>query len=138
LSTVATFSGPSGSYSIGSGSGNAEEGITIARVGEKNTMTLGADGTPMHSLHGANGAKMSIRLLKTSPVNALLNGSYNTDRQGAATWGLNTLVLTNLVSGDVVTCDQCAFTKHPDLVYATEGGFNDWEFDVGICDENLG
>ncbi|MBU9403923.1 DUF3277 family protein, partial [Burkholderia multivorans] len=48
---TATIVGPGGAFSLGYGSANAEEGITIAQAGDKNTMTVGADGEVMHSLH---------------------------------------------------------------------------------------
>ncbi len=129
LDTQATFTGPSGTYAIGSSSGVAEEGITTAFLAEKDTLTPGADGEIMHSLHGSNAGKWTIRFLKTSATNALLSSSYNTDRaSGGSSWGQNTLRLTNTTSGDVVTLTQAAFVKHADLTYATEGGMQEWEF----------
>jgi hypothetical protein len=54
LDVSATISGPGGTFSIGSDAGVAEEGITTAYTGEKNTMTIGADGAGMHSLHAGS------------------------------------------------------------------------------------
>lgn len=138
LDVSASISGPGGTFSLGSGSGNAEEGITTAYDGEKNTKTMGADGSGMHSLHASNGGKITVRLLKTSPVNAQLSTMYNFQKTSSANWGQNVLKVSNVISGDVVDGNLCAFTKHPDLTYAVEGGVVEWEFDAIELDEQLG
>lgn len=63
---TATLTGPSGDIDLGAGSANAEEGITIAYAGAKNTMTIGADGEGMHSLHADKSGVITVNLLKTS------------------------------------------------------------------------
>jgi hypothetical protein len=47
-------------------------------------------------------------------------------------------MVSNTVRGDIVTGRQCAFSKHPDLTYATEGGIIEWEFDVIHLEELIG
>ncbi len=37
--------------------------------GPKNTMTIGADGEVMHSLHADKSGTVTVNLLKTSPTN---------------------------------------------------------------------
>lgn len=137
LDVKATIVGPGGSFSIGAGSGNAEEGITTAYAEDKNTVTTGADGTIMHSLHATKTGVVTVRLLKTSPTNAKLNQMYNLQTTTAAAHGLNTIVIQNPVNGDVITCTQCAFKKHPDQVQAKDGNINEWTFD-GVIDTSLG
>jgi hypothetical protein len=137
LDSHATFNGPSGNYNVGSGSGNAEEGITVEMLGDKDTQTTGADGSIMHSLHASDSAKVTIRLLKSSLVNALLNGSYNSDKQSGLTWGQNNITITHSVLGDVITLTNLAFIRQPPLNYAVEGGLLEWELQ-GRVDENLG
>jgi hypothetical protein len=138
LDVQASIIGPGGSFSLGSDAGAAEEGITTAFVGEKNTMTKGAGGEGMHSLHASNAGKITVRLLKTSPVNAQLSAMYNFQKSSSGNWGQNVIKVSNTVRGDVVDGNQCAFTKHPDLTYATEGGSIEWEFDVIQLDELIG
>jgi hypothetical protein len=138
LSVQCSINGPNGSFSLGSSAAVAEEGITAAMTEEKNTMTIGAGGAGMHSLHGGNSGKLTVRLLKTSPTNAKLNAMYNADRQGAGTWGQNTIVVSDTVRGDVVTATQVAFSKQADLTYAKEGGLVEWEFMAIKLDELLG
>jgi Protein of unknown function (DUF3277) len=137
LDTQVSFTGPSGSFSLGAGSGSAEEGITVAMAGDKDTTTPGADGQVMHSLHASDVGTISIRFLKTSEDNALLQAAYTGDKQGSATWGQNIIQISNMNSGDVITGQELAFVKFPDLTYATEGGMVEWQL-RGIIDQNLG
>ncbi|WP_444546573.1 phage protein [Enterobacter asburiae] len=51
MDVTASLSGPTGEIDLGYGSASSEEGITVAMGGPKNTMTIGADGEVMHSLH---------------------------------------------------------------------------------------
>jgi hypothetical protein len=50
----------------------------------KNTMTVGADGEVMHSLHGGKSGTITVTLLKTSPVNKKLSLMYNAQSQSSA------------------------------------------------------
>lgn len=139
LDVKAAITGPGGSLSIGSDAGAAEEGLTVAMAGEKNTMTIGAGGTPMHSLHADKSGKITIRLLKTSALNQALSQMYNFQTSGSSVnHGRNTITITDFVRGDVVTAREVAFSKQPDLQFAKEGSVNEWVFDCGIIDEMLG
>ncbi len=137
LDVQASIVGPGGSFSIGSGAGAAEEGITVEMSEDKNTMVMGADGTPMHSLHGGKGATVTVRLLKTSPVNANLSQMYALQTESSSLHGANVLVIKNNVTGDQITCRACAFKKFPTQTYAKEGGMIEWTFDAGIVDQSL-
>lgn len=130
--------GPGGVVNIGNGSGADDEGITFAPAGEKNTMTIGADGAGQHSLHADKSGKITLRLLKTSPTNALLMAMYNYQTANAANHGQNSITGTDTLRGDVVTCRQVAFAKAPDLKYAKEAGTVEWEFQAVFLDRVLG
>ena len=134
----ASISGPGGSFNMGSGSGSAEEGITVAMTEDKNTMTIGADGAVMHSLHAGKSGMVMVRLLKTSPVNRQLTQLYNTQTASSALHGSNTVTVADPVRGDLVTCQQVAFAKHPDVVWQKEGNTNEWTFHAGVIDWSLG
>lgn len=127
---VAALVGPGGAASLGDGSGASDEGITVTPVGDRNTMTVGADGFGMHSLLADRSATVTVSLLKNSPMNALLQGMLNFQTGSAANHGQNTLVITHIVSGDVLTCEQTAFKKQPAVGYGKEAGMMVWEFDV--------
>ena len=132
LSVNAALVGPGGALSLGAGAGNAEEGIDIEPTTEINTMTIGADGSYMHSLSGNKSGKITIRLLKTSPVNQQLQALYNYQTANPLYHGQNTLSIADTARGDVVTCQGVAFNKATPLKYAEKGNFNEWLFDAGI------
>lgn len=138
LDVNASLVGPGGAINLGAGAGNSEEGITIDPTEDVNTMTIGADGTPMHSLHANKSGTVIVRLLKTSPVNERLAQMYALQTASGSTHGANTLSVANPVSQDVITCQQVAFKRAPTLTYAKDGGFNEWAFDAGIIDRTLG
>lgn len=138
LDFVGAIVGPGGGFPLGSGSGNAEEGVTITMTEEKDTMTVGADGSYMHSLHAGKSGKMTVRLLKTSPTNALLSTMYGFQTTSSQFHGINVLTFANPATGDLITGQGAAFAKLPNLTYAKDGGTNEWEFNVGKIDMVLG
>jgi hypothetical protein len=138
LDVQAAIVGPGGAFSLGSGSGASEEGISIDPSGEISGMQIGADGTGQHSLYADKSGKVTVRVLKTSPINKLLSGLYNFQTASAASHGQNTITITDVVRGDVITCRQCAFAKAPNLVYGKDAGTNDWEFNAISIDRTLG
>ncbi|AHX12941.1 hypothetical protein CH75_06520 [Dyella jiangningensis] len=138
LDVQATIVGPGGSFNLGNGAANAEEGITVEMVEDKNTMTIGADGTPMHSLHAGKAGTVTVRLLKTSPVNAQLQAMYDLQSVSSAVWGQNVISINNKASGDNIGCRYVAFKKVPNNTYAKDGGTNEWVFDAGAIDSILG
>lgn len=139
LDTIASITGPGGSFNIGGqGAGNANEGVEVEMVGDKNTQTTGADGSVMNALAAATQSKLRVRLLKTSPVNSQLSSLYNTQKVSSALWGQNVITIQNTTLGDSWTLSQVAFTKFPKVVYSKEGAMNEWEFDAGITASTLG
>ncbi len=138
IDVSASLTGPTGSIDLGYGSANSEEGITVVMAEEKNTMTVGADGEVMHSLHAGKSGTITVTLLKTSPVNKKLSLMYNAQSQSSATWGNNVIVVRNKVSGDISTARSCAFQKQPDHANAKVGNTVSWVFDCGKIDQLLG
>lgn len=138
LDTVATISGPGGVFQIGSSAGVADEGITVEMIEEKDNMKVSADGQAMHALNAASSAKIRVRLLKTSPVNALLGGMYNFQTASSLNHGQNTIVITDVARGDVITASQVAFVKFPNISYAKDPAMNEWEFNAGVVNQLLG
>lgn len=134
----ASLTGTTGSIDLGYGSANSEEGITVAMTEAKNTMTVGADGAVMHSLHAGKSGTITVTLLKTSPVNKKLSLIYNAQTQSSATWGNNVIVIRNKASGDITTARSCAFQKQPDHANAKVGNTVSWAFDCGKIDQVLG
>jgi Protein of unknown function (DUF3277) len=130
--------GPGGAFSIGNGSGVADEGVTFSPTGEISTMTIGADGNGMHTLHADKSGTITVRLLKTSPTNALLSLMYAFQTSNAANHGQNTITGVDSARGDVITCFQVAFSKAPDLTYAKEASLVEWEFKAVRIERLLG
>ncbi len=138
LDISASLAGPTGAIELGAGSANSEEGIVVAMTEAKNTMTVGADGEVMHSLHAGKSGTITVTLLKTSPVNKKLSLMYNAQSLSSATWGNNVIVIRNKVSGDTTTARSCAFQKQPDHANAKVGNTVSWVFDCGKIDQLLG
>ena len=138
LDVTASLTGPTGVIDLGQGSANSEEGITQTMGGNKNTMTIGADGEERHSMYADKSGTITVTLLKTSPVNKKLSLAYNAQSQSSATWGNNVIVIRNTASGDISTARSCAFQKQPDFNNAKEGGTVAWVFDCGKIDQLLG
>jgi hypothetical protein len=130
LNVNCTMAGPTGVVNLGAGAASAEEGITIESVEDKNVMTVGADGKGQHSLVASDAAKITVRLLKTSPQNKVLMLMYNAQSASSALWGSNVFTITDPVRGDYMVAQKAAFKKRPTVTYAKEGGMMEWEFDA--------
>lgn len=134
----ASIVGPGGAFSLGYGEAVAAEGITIARANDKNTMTVGSDGEGMHSLRADKSGQVTLRYLKTAPINAKLMALYNAQQLDSRLWGKNVIAVGQSVAGDISTARSCAFKKVPDLTYAQDGEMVEWIFDSIKIDSMLG
>lgn len=138
LDVNASIIGPGGAFSLGAGSGNAEEGITVTPTGDIGGMLIGSDGQGQHSLYADKSGRLTVHLLKTSPTNQLLSSMYAFQTSTGAAYGQNTLTINDASRGDVITCSQVAFAKAPDISYAKDGGMNAWEFNAVRIERTLG
>lgn len=136
VDVTAVIDGEGGNFSIKEGA--ADEGISIEPVSDRNVMTPGADGAVMHSLAASTASTVTLRLLKTSPVNRQLMTMYNHQTASAARHGTNTITVSDPARGDLVTVSKAAFKKVPPLTYAKEGGTVEWVFDGGETTYVLG
>lgn len=130
LNISMTIAGPGGVISAGAGNAVAEEGISIEPVEDKNQMTIGADGKGQHSLIASDAKTITVRLLKTSPVNAKLQLMYDLQSVNSALWGQNVITVTDSARGDFTVGQACAFKKSPSIVYDKVGPMMEWAFDV--------
>lgn len=105
--------------------------------GPKNTMTIGADGEVMHSLHADKSGTVTVNLLKTSPTNKNCHWRI-THRVSPQVPGNNVIVIRNKVSGDIITARSVAFQKQPDNANAKAGNTMPRVFDCGKIDQILG
>lgn len=130
--------GPALAVNLGDGSAAAEEGIEIAYSGDINGMTMGADGEGMHSLFADRSGTITVNLLKVSPMNKILSAAVAFQRSNPASHGQNTFTLVDKMRGDVITAQQCAFKKIPDLQYGRDTRLVSWVFDSIKIDSTLG
>lgn len=137
LNVTAAISGPGGTFNIGTGAGVAEEGITIEMIEDKTTMVIGADGAVMHSLHAGQGARANVRLLKTSPSNAVLSSLYALQTSSSALHGQNVITINDTARGDNVTMQNAAFARFPVVTYSKDGTMYEWPF-IGTVDSIIG
>lgn len=138
LNVVASLLGPGGNLNLAAGAAAAEEGVTIEPVEDKNIMTIGADGKGQHSLVASDAVTVTIRLLKTSPLNAALMLMYDLQSSTSALWGQNVLTVVDTGRNDYTVVQSCAFKKKPTLTYAKDGGTMDWVFDGISANSILG
>lgn len=138
LNVSCNIIGPGGNLNLAAGAAAAEEGITIENRVDKNVLTVGADGKGQHSLIADESATVTVRLLKTSPLNAALQVMYDLQTQSSAVWGINTISVSDLARGDVSVMQSCAFKKKATLTYAKEGGMMEWVFDCTTVTTVLG
>lgn len=139
LDVHAAITGPGGAFPLsGDRAGIASEGITVTPTGDKNVMTIGADGHAMHSLQADQSGTVTVTLLRTCPVNRLLQNLYNYQSVSSSNWGRNTITIRDVARGDTITCQEVAFAKAPDLGFATEGGTFAWTFHAGKIERQLG
>ncbi|AEF45915.1 bacteriophage protein [Serratia sp. AS12] len=138
LDVSGNLTGVGGSIDLGNGAATSDEGITVAMSENKNTMTTGADGEGMHSLHASKSGTITVNLLKTSPTNAKLSVMYNAQSLSSETWGNNVIVIRNKSSNDVTTARGVAFQKQPDWQNAKDGNTVAWVFDCIKIDQLLG
>lgn len=140
MDVTASLAGPTGmvDFGYGSGAANSDEGIVVAMLESKNTMTTGADGSVMHNLSAVKAGTITVNLLKTSPLHKTLSLMYNAQQFSSALWGNNVIVIRNKVSGDVITARAAAFQKQPDNTNGKVGNTMPWVFDCGQIDQVLG
>lgn len=131
-----SIAGPGGFAALAAGSAAAEEGLTIEMVEDKNVMTIGADGAGQHSLVASTACHVTVRLLKTSPINAILMLMYNLQSASAGLWGSNVMTFVDTSRGDLILITGAAFKKFPTVTYAKEGGMMEWTFD-GITNSSV-
>lgn len=129
LNVVAAIAGPGAAFNLGVGAAVAEEGITIAANEDKNVMVIGADGKGQHTLVASDGGILTVRLLKTSPVNGFLQIAYNLQKQSSALWGQNVITVVDSARLELSLCQSCAFKKKPEIVYDKAGPMIEWIFD---------
>jgi len=128
LDVSANIVGPGGSFNMGAGAKVAKEGITIESVNDIGIMTTGADVGGMHSLSGDKSCTVTVRLLKTAPVNKQLQALLTIQGASSALYGKNAITVRDPVRGDLHIIEGVGFKKQPAITYAQDGGLIEWTF----------
>ena len=92
----------------------------------------------MTSVRAAQNGTLTLTLLKTSSFNQKLCNAYNFQSGSAANAGRNTIVISDPVRGDTITCQGVSFRKLPGLRFAEMGGNNVWTFNCIRITPSLG
>lgn len=132
------ITGPGGSFQLANGSGADEGGFDIEMNADKDVMKVGADGAVIHNLNADKSGTITVRLLKTSPVNQQLMTMYNLQSLSSVAWAQNVITFGNAITGESHTGRGCAFKKKPKLVFAKEGASNEWVFNASFVDSVIG
>ena len=130
--------GPGIVTNLGAGAQVAEEGITLEPTEDKNVMTIGADGQGQQTLIASDAHTLTVRLLKTSPLNSALMIAYNLQSASSALWGTNTITVTDSARNDLHVCQKVAFKKKPTIAYNKAGDMLEWTFDCQSVTSVLG
>jgi hypothetical protein len=128
LDISAAMTGPGITTSL-TGGGVAKEGIVVSRANDQNTMVIGADGRGMHSLRADKSGTVTLRLLKTNPLNHVLSAAFDYQTTSSALHGQNTFSVRNTARGDNWVASQCAFKRKPAFQNAEDGDIIEWPFD---------
>lgn len=138
LNVQAAILGPGAAFNLGAGAAVSEEGITIAPNEDKNVMVIGADGKGQHTLIASNGGLITLRFLKTSPTNGLLQLAYDIQSATSSLWGQNVIIVRDTARNEVTTCQSCAFKKKSEVTYDKNGAMMEWTFDSLAINSSLG
>jgi hypothetical protein len=126
LDTRASISGPGGNFQLGQDAGIADEGISFEMIEDKGSLITGASGDAMHVLHAGKAGRVTIRLLKTSVTNAMLNQMYELQSGSPRRWGQNTILCTTPL-GDNISAKQAAFVRWPNNSFAKTAAIIEWQ-----------
>jgi len=138
LNVVAAIVGPGAAFNLGVGAAAASEGITIAPTEDKNSMVIGADGLGQHTLIASSAGVITLRYLKTSPTNGLLQLAYDLQAASSSLWGQNLITIADTARLEITTAQSCAFKKKPEIVYDKDGPMIEWTFDSISINSILG
>lgn len=92
----------------------------------------------MHVLNASKGGEVTVRMLKTSPVNQQLSTMYNAQTISSSLHGNNVITIRDKSRGDVVTCRSVAFRRMAPNSWAKAGNTIEWAFTAGYIDVLLG
>lgn len=130
--------GPGLAVDLSTGAGLAQEGISFAWNADINTTTIGADGLGMQTLKADKSGTITVRVLKSSPLNQTLSAALAFQRTSSSVHGQNTITLVDRNKGDNITAQNVAFQRPPNLDFGAEAQIVEWTFSAVTMDFALG
>lgn len=127
-SVTAAIVGPNGAFSIGYGAAVDEGGISVEMAEDKGSLVVGSDGEAMHVLNAGRSGRITVRFLKTSPTNGLMQALYDLDTNDPSSYGQNTITITDTSRTELVIAQQCGQVRFPGVVYGKQGAPLEWSF----------
>lgn len=131
----ATFSCPGGIVRLGNGAAVADEGISVEKAEDYNTMIVGTEGDILQCRHSGTHGTIRIRLLKHSESNGQLMNIMKSLK--GSEWGIGNFSVRNRSNGDSVSAAEVAFTGPPALVFGKIAGMLEWLLHAGHIDPVL-
>jgi len=120
-------------------SGFAEdEMITIEREGDAFTDVVGVDGEVSRSKLFDNRATVKLKLMQTSPNNALLTAMYLQDKLGDNGAGVGPFAVKDKGGTTLYTAEHCWISKPPDATFGTKATPREWTIRVASLIEFAG
>lgn len=98
---------------------------------------VGTDGEVTRSKSNDGRATITIRLMQSSPVNALLSALHTSDRNASGGVGVGAFYmqdLSNLVGGTLLTAEKCWIAKPPDSGWDRTPTEREWKIRVAKLD----
>lgn len=120
-------------------SGFAEdEMITIEREGDAFTDVVGVDGEVSRSKLFDNRATVKLKLMQTSPNNALLTAMYLQDKLGDNGAGVGPFAVKDKGGTTLYTAEHCWISKPPDATFGNKATPREWTIRVASLIEFAG
>lgn len=115
-----------------------EEMITIERESDAFTDVVGVDGEVSRSKLFDNRATVKLKLMQTSPNNALLTAMYLQDKLGDNGAGVGPFAMKDKGGTTLYTAEHCWISKPPDVTMATKATAREWTIRVASLLEFAG
>lgn len=107
-----------------SGYAEGDDSIMIEKLSESWTMSIGADGESTRSKTNNNGARITLKLNKSSDSNDILNGFYQADK--LSNGGLFPFLVKDNNGRELHLAEQCFIEKAPDPKFGSAAGEREW------------
>ncbi|EYR81385.1 phage protein [Shinella sp. DD12] len=110
---------------------DGDDAISIAPLGDKGTMLIGADGSALFSVSANRGATITLRLMHTSPTHRLLTQKLKRQQALASSVAAFPVTAFDTSSGEGGTGDKCFIQSAPTDSKGTNATVREWVLVTG-------